>query len=855
MPRGNPNFNPYKHTKKRFRGNYFTKKNAREISGASVSDNNFVPLYSNEDDDNDYPHNSQNNYSDNNIIRSNGSNPVNYNNYHGDEDDDNENRFRGRYAYMNNPFHFWDTYFCEEEYREDHDFIPAINKFMNLFKNEYPDANSKERVKENGFISIEYQYLAEVFNSEDPTEFQNLLKNQPEDLLNCLGLALSEVIYGNELNYTIKGIKPWPKLYVRIQNYEPITSLKNIKANYMNKFVTIKGTVVRISSVTPLATQMSFICASCQAIQTIKFINGKYRVPTKCVIAGCKSKMFNPERGVKRGDTSTIDMQKIRIQESLSDDQFDSERIPRIIECEVVQDLIDYVIPGDIVTVTGVVKVHSSNEGKIKKGSMYTLYIDVNSMRKSGKIASDNIDKNDIGFEKEDIQFSAKDMYAIQDIHQQPNLFRLIVGSLCPGIFGHELVKAGLLLTLFGGSKKEYESKNKISMRSEPHILIVGDPGLGKSQMLRATVQVAPRGVYVCGNTATTSGLTVTVYKDGSTGGFALEAGALVLGDQGCCCIDEFDKMNEHQALLEAMEQRSVSVAKAGIVCTLPARTSVIAAANPVGGHYDKGKTVSDNLKMNPALLSRFDLIFILLDKPDKNMDAFLSEHVMKLHSGMADNNEMNNLAMNNNLLDQKEGSDTLEERLKIKDFSEVDLIPPKLLRKYIAYAREYVEPVFTKEAKNVIRDFYLLLRSKYRSIDNTPITTRQLESMTRLAEARAKAELRLKVTAEDAQDVVEIMKYSLFETSTDEFGNLDFTRSQLGTGMSKKNQPKKFIQQLEKLAEMNRNNLFTFQQLVDLGKKMGVEGNFNDFIDTLNTQGYLIKNGAKVYKLTTTYY
>eukprot|EP00833_Pecoramyces_ruminatium_P004165 jgi/Orpsp1_1/1178197/evm.model.c7180000064388.1 len=227
MPRGNSNFNPYKHPTKRFKGNFYTKKNAREIMGASASDNNLVPLFSNDDDENEFPHDSQ---YDNNIIRNNNNN-INYNNYH-DDDDDNTN-YRGRYSYMNNPFHFWDTYFCEEEYRDDHDFLPAIKKFMNLFNSEYPDAKSKENVKEAGFISVEYQYLADVFNSNDPSEFQNLLKNQPEDLLNCLGLALSEVVYGSELNYTIKGVKPWPKLYVRIQNYEPITSLKNVKANYM----------------------------------------------------------------------------------------------------------------------------------------------------------------------------------------------------------------------------------------------------------------------------------------------------------------------------------------------------------------------------------------------------------------------------------------------------------------------------------------------------------------------------------------------------------------------------------------------------------------------------------------------
>jgi DNA helicase MCM8 len=153
--------------------------------------------------------------------------------------------------------------------------------------------------------------------------------------------------------------------------------------------------------------------------------------------------------------------------------------------------------------------------------------------------------------------------------------------------------------------------------------------------MLQAAANIVPRGVYVCGNTTTTSGLTVTLSKDGASGDYALEAGALVLGDMGCCCIDEFDKMgSQHQALLEAMEQQSISIAKAGIVCSLPARTSILAAANPAGGHYNKAKTVAENLKMGSALLSRFDLVFILLDKPDEEMDMMLSEHVMALHAG-----------------------------------------------------------------------------------------------------------------------------------------------------------------------------------------------------------------------------
>lgn len=155
---------------------------------------------------------------------------------------------------------------------------------------------------------------------------------------------------------------------------------------------------------------------------------------------------------------------------------------------------------------------------------------------------------------------------------------------------------------------------------------------MGKSQMLRSVVNLAPRGVYVCGNTSTTSGLTVTVVRDGKND-FALEAGALVLADQGLCCIDEFDKMgSEHNSLLEAMEQQSVSVAKAGIVCNLAARCTVLAAANPVGGHYDRSKTVAENLRIAQPLLSRFDIIFILMDNPDQERDHLISEHVIDLH-------------------------------------------------------------------------------------------------------------------------------------------------------------------------------------------------------------------------------
>jgi len=417
------------------------------------------------------------------------------------------------------------------------------------------------------------------------------------------------------------------------------------------------------------------------------------------------------------------------------------------------------------------------------------------------------------------------------------------VNSIAPGIYGHELVKAGLALALFGGCRKFIgDVDDKVSIRGDIHVLVVGDPGLGKSQMLQAVSNVAPRGVFVCGSNSTSSGLTVTVIRESKTGDFALEAGALVLADQGACCIDEFDKMtHEYQSLLETMEQQSVSIAKAGIIANLPARTSVIAAANPHGGHYNRAKTVSENLKIGAPLLSRFDLIYILLDKPDQEMDKFLSEHVMSLHSGKKKPRLEYSFHESANETEKV----SVASLLRVSRAESFDPIPPPLLRKYIAYAKKYVQPKMTIEASKVLQDFYLELRRKHSSIDSTPITTRQLESLVRLSEARAKLELREEVTEEDALQVVEIMKETLFDSYEDQFGNIDFRKS---SGMSKAKETKRMLAALQRRPE----NVFTIQELQSIADQIGLRvDNFDSFIDTLNQQGYLLKKAPRTYALT----
>lgn len=353
--------------------------------------------------------------------------------------------------------------------------------------------------------------------------------------------------------------------------------------------------------------------------------------------------------------------------------------------------------------------------------------------------------------------FTLEDRENIQRIAGRKNLFKILVDSLCPDIIGHEIIKAGLLLGLFRG-------RENLTARSNPHVLIVGDPGLGKSQMLSAVAGVAPRSVFVGANTSTAAGLTATLHQEGGPGEYALEAGALVLADQGCCCIDEFDKLTEHRALLDVMEQQVVNVAKAGVVCSLPARTSILAAANPIGGHYNHDKTLSQNIKLDEALLSRFDLIFILLDRPDQEIDKYLSEQILSKISTKSDFSKAKYLSTQmTSIGDSMHSNAFLKNLTSSNGIKGNDLISPQMLRKYISYAQRFISPKLSEEATQVLKDFYLSCRNKASTIeDSLPITTRQLESAVRLSEARAKSELRLTVTKEDAEDVISLM-YNLF--------------------------------------------------------------------------------------------
>ncbi|KAM3967699.1 DNA helicase MCM8 [Aphomia sociella] len=716
----------------------------------------------------------------------------------------------------NNP---WRLYFPSEEFPPNNEILEQV-KYFKSFIEKYRSLFDLEKIDNTRSVPLDLQTLLNDvdFKNSWPS-FENDLFEKPELTLHLLEYCLHE------------SLKCEAQIKVRIINHQPVIPLANLKVNYFGKLVTIKGTVIRVGSVGLICTSMAFECSSCHNIQAVIQPQGVFTAPNFCQSCNGCSK-FEPLQSSPF--TNTTDWQIAKIQEIQS--QSASGTIPRNVEIELQGDLVGTACPGDVLSVTGIVQVRGESKGGEdgkRAARLLQLYIEAVSIHSQRNLSNPTL------------SFTLKDYYAIQEIHASEDVFKLLVHSLCPTIFGHEAVKAGLILGLVGGTEHEN------GPRSNPHVLIVGDPGLGKSQLLQAAAHAAPRGVYVCGASASAGGLTVALGREAG-GDFALEAGALVLADKGVCCVDELDKMTaHHSSLLEAMEQRRVSIAKGGVVCSLAARATVLAAANPAGGSYNRARTVAENLKLNSALLSRFDLVFILLDQPDEKIDAMLSAHVLALHSGQKEKKTSKSNHLNASFnTSQSDNEVSLSKRLRLKPGENIDTLPIVLLRKYIAYARRYVHPKLSVEAANTLQNFYLDLRHEHQNgSDGTPITTRQLEACIRLSQARARVDLREEVTVQDATDVISLVKHSLMDTFSDEFGNIQLSRSINGSGASSRNKLKRFLDVLRRQTKQLGKDVFTRKELIQFHKAAGIPGDANDLIEAMHIHSYLLLKGSNTYQ------
>jgi replicative DNA helicase Mcm len=479
--------------------------------------------------------------------------------------------------------------------------------------------------------------------------------------------------------------------------------------------------MMRASEVKPLLVTATFQCRVCFTETVQEQEEGRYTEPAQCKICEKKTPMK-----LMLEKSRFIDWQKVRIQER--PEELPAGQMPRSVDAVLMGDIVDISRPGDMVKITGLLKTTPDFTRRGGKLATFRVFIEANSVEIAEK-------------EYELQELSPKDREKIDELSKDPFIHKRIFRSIAPSIQGHELVKESIALLLFGGGDRPLPGGTQ--MRGRSNILMIGDPGTGKSQILKFVSGLASRGLYTSGKGTTAAGLTAAVVHETDTGAMTLEAGALVLADQGIACIDEFDKMdpNDRTAIHEAMEQHTVSIAKAGIVATLNARTSILAAANPTLGRYNINESLQNNTRLPVTILSRFDLVWIMVDTVDETKDRKLAGFILRM-------------------VQDPEKQPLTED--------ETPPIDSELLKKYISHAISLeLRPTLSVEAAEEIENYYVETRAN--AAEGTiPITARQLESLVRLAEARARMALKDEVGKEDAQAAVRLMEASLRMVATD---------------------------------------------------------------------------------------
>jgi len=590
-----------------------------------------------------------------------------------------------------------------------------LSRYKDKFGNyKYLDEIDEMMPKNSKYILVDYNDLV-----IEP-ELVRIFSEDPDSIFNAFSRAIKEALQTRFPDYAEK-IKD--EVRVRLVNYPSQRSLRQINSETIGYITSVSGMVVRSSEVKPLAKELVFVCPDEHQTKIIQLKGMDVKMPVVCDKPNCKHRDFE----LKPEASKFIDFQILRLQELPED--LPPGQLPHYIDVTIRQDLVDNARPGDRIILTGVVRIEQESVAGVPRGQsgLYRLRIEGNNIEFLGGRGN----KSSRKIQREEI--SPEDEKLIRALAQSPDVYQRLIDSLAPHIQGQSLIKEAILLLIVGSNQRDLGDGSKI--RGDINIFLVGDPGTAKSEMLKFCARIAPRGLYTSGRGSTAAGLTAAVVKD-KTGIMMLEAGAVVLGDQGLVCIDEFDKMKpeDRSALHEVMEQQSASIAKGGIVATLNARTSILAAANPMYGKYDPFKNITENVNLPIPLLTRFDLIFVVRDIPSKEKDESIARHIIELHT--------------------PQGMDK-------RSVVDVDL-----LTKYLAYAKKGL-PILTKEAEEKILDYYLQMRN-VESEEMITVTPRQLEGIIRLSTARARLLMKDKVEEEDAERAIFLIQSMLQDAGVD---------------------------------------------------------------------------------------
>jgi replicative DNA helicase Mcm len=592
--------------------------------------------------------------------------------------------------------------------------IKVFREFIE--QNYYPQLLEAVRKGQNWLV-LDFSGLIK-FNTEITEE---LLEN-PEELLKAAELAIKEF----DLPKKVK------KFNVRLHNLPESQKIQisEIRSKHLNKFVWAEGVVRNKTDVRPHVTAAKFECPSCGNILNILQLDKKYKEPSRC---GCGRK-----GKFKEISKELVDGQGLVLEEAPDDlDGAQPKRINVFLKDDLVSPISERrTSPGSRVKLSGwptEVPITLRSGGQAIK---YDLIIEANYVE---PVEEDITDLN----------ISEKELNEIKEIANSSNPLILLAQSIAPSIYGHDKVKQALVLQLSGGCRKV--RPDGVITRGDIHTLLIGDPGSGKSQLLKRITKVAPKSRFTSGKGATAAGLTASVVKDEFLGGWSLEAGTLVLANKGFAVIDEMDKMGkeDRSALHEALEQQSVSISKANIQATLRCETTVLAAANPKFGRFDPYALIAEQINLPPTLINRFDLIFPIKDMPNREKDEKMASFILSMHKNPE---------------------------------SGVGEISTEILKKFFSYVRKRVHPQMSDAAIEEIKDYYITMRNSgsgdEAGIKSIPITARQLEALVRLAEASAKLKLAKTVTKEDAKKAIELIDYCLNQIAKDkDTGKIDIDR------------------------------------------------------------------------------